>query len=189
MEEIWKDVKGYEGHYQVSNLGQVKRFKTGKILKGAFDQDGYLKVSLYVNGKSKDYFIHRLVCLAFLPNPEDKPQVNHLNGMKTDNRVENLEWATHSENTQHAWRIGLIDRNKFSELHKKENLSEETLRKMSEAKKGKPLSEEHKKKVSEALKGRQFSEETRRKIGEAKKGKPRPDLSEYNRRRRRKANQ
>ena len=93
--EIWRDIDGYEGLYQVSNFGRVKSFQRGKprILK-AFLNSGYLSVVLYRDHKVKQCLVHRLVALAFIPNPEDKPLVNHINGVKTDNCVENLEWAT-----------------------------------------------------------------------------------------------
>ena len=112
MEEIWKDVKGYEGLYQVSNLGRVKSFDTkdkldrirkGRILKGYKQGGGYLQVSLYKNGKHKKY-IHRLVAQAFIPNPEHKPQVNHIDEIKTNNMVSNLEWSTSKENLNHGTR-------------------------------------------------------------------------------------
>lgn len=117
--EIWKDVVGYEGLYQVSNLGRVKSlartvirsngvplYCKEKVLKTA-KISGYPLVDLRKKGNRKVIQVHRLICLAFLPNPENKPQVNHKNGVKTDNRLENLEWATRSENSKHAFLIGL----------------------------------------------------------------------------------
>ena len=93
--EIWKDIPGYAGLYQVSNTGRVKSFKNQyghgvRILKGEKTQTGYIQVSL----NKKRYKIHRLVAMAFIPNPDSLPQINHKNEIKTDNRAENLEWCT-----------------------------------------------------------------------------------------------
>lgn len=109
-EEIWRDIDGYEGRYQVSGQGRVKslarkvhhwrgeRTVGERILRPSWDKDGYLLVNLHVGGKQKSHKVHRLVCTAFVPNPEGKPQVNHISEVKTDNRACNLEWATTKEN-------------------------------------------------------------------------------------------
>ena len=107
MQEIWKDVKGYEGLYQVSNTGKVKSLKRHIILKPSLNPKGYLHIVLYKNAKSKAGIIHRLVAEAFIPNLENKPQVNHINGIKTDNNADNLEWCTNGENQKHAFALGL----------------------------------------------------------------------------------
>ena len=115
--EVWKDVVGYEGLYQISNLARVKSLpkKKGygigyiqkeKILKPANNGD-YLFVRLGKNGKYKNLFIHRMVAQAFIPNTENKCDVNHKNGIKTDNRLENLEWNTRQENIIHSFKNGL----------------------------------------------------------------------------------
>lgn len=104
MEELWKDIEGYEGRYQVSNLGRVKRVTTGRILKGCKDIGGYLVVNLSKNGKVKTHKIHRLVAQVFIPKPENKPDVNHIDENKTNNLYSNLEWVTAKENNNHGTR-------------------------------------------------------------------------------------
>ena len=102
--EVWKDIEGYEDLYQVSNLGRVKRLNTGRILKGRKNTNGYLQVILCKNGKTKHYYIHRLVAQVFIPNQENKPQVNHIDENKENNHAENLEWVTSKENNNHGTR-------------------------------------------------------------------------------------
>jgi hypothetical protein len=117
--EIWKDIAGYEGLYQVSNLGRVKsqdRHITrrgapakikGRILRIKHGKDEYERVTLCKNSKPESVFVHRLVAQAFIDNPQSKKTVNHINGNKHDNRVENLEWNTYAENNSHAAKNGL----------------------------------------------------------------------------------
>jgi hypothetical protein len=111
-QEIWKST-AYNDNYEVSSLGKIRRSKPGKgaivgtIIKGDKNFKGYYRVQFTVDGKSKNIFVHRLVAIAFIPNPENFPEVNHLNGIKTDNRIENLEWSTTSENCKHAHKTGL----------------------------------------------------------------------------------
>ena len=115
--EVWKDIEGYEGLYQVSNLGRVrgldrmvfnkrgsKTIVNGRILKQKTDRYGYKCVCLSKDSKSKHFAVHRLVAQAFIPNPENKPTVNHINEIKDDNRVDNLEWMTVAENNQYGTR-------------------------------------------------------------------------------------
>jgi hypothetical protein len=110
-EEEWRPVVGWEGFYEVSNLGRVRRSTpgsqtyAGRILKGRLNAWGYKAVRLYPGGKWS--LIARLTAQAFIPNPDGKPEVNHKNGTKTDNQVANLEWMTGSENVKHAFDTGL----------------------------------------------------------------------------------
>ena len=115
MIEIWKDIKGYESFYQVSNLGRVKSlsrsiydsrgymvYRKGKIKKPSFDKNGYPQIGLCKNGTVITRKIHRLVAQAFIPNPENKPEINHKDEDKTNNRVDNLEWVTEKENVNYG---------------------------------------------------------------------------------------
>lgn len=112
MKEIWKDIEGYDGFYQVSNLGRVRSWKNARwgrcdkphSLTLSNHAKGYTMVTL---GQYEKKTVHRLVAEAFIPNPENKSQVNHINGNKADNRVKNLEWVTNQENRDHAVEHGL----------------------------------------------------------------------------------
>lgn len=113
--EIWMPVIGYESFYEVSNIGRVKSLIRGsgnhrntkeKILK-PYEASGYYEVSLYIDKSKVHGKIHRLMARAFIPNPEKKRCINHKNGIKTDNRLSNVEWATHTENLVHAYQTGL----------------------------------------------------------------------------------
>lgn len=103
MTEIWKPIEGYEGIYEVSDQGRVRNVKRGgRLLSCVKVAHGYLCVSLYKDGKQRMLLVHRLVALAFIPNPENKEQVNHKDLDKTNNTVGNLEWVTRDENLKHA---------------------------------------------------------------------------------------
>lgn len=139
MEE-WKDIEGYEGMYQVSNLGRVRSFKKyreGRILKSFPDPNGYLKVSLSKNNKLKNHRVHRLVAIHFIPNPQNKSQVNHIDGNKQNDNVNNLEWSTPSENGKHAYKIGLSK----GRLNSKP--TQQTRNKISKSRKGKCAGTDH----------------------------------------------
>lgn len=114
--EEWRPCPDYEGIYSVSNIGRVRRdapgngTRPGRILKPVRLPIRYLQVGLCVDGVSVLHYVHRLVALAFIPNPENKPFVNHINGVRDDARAENLEWSTRVENAQHAVANGLLAR-------------------------------------------------------------------------------
>ena len=100
--EIWKDIPHYEGLYLVSNYGRVFSLRKKKVMANCMNNDGYYQLTLWnKNSKKRTERVNRLVALAFVPNPNKYPEVNHLNGVRTDNRAENLEWCTHSENNHY----------------------------------------------------------------------------------------
>ena len=105
MKEVWKEVVGYEDLYQVSNIGNVKRIK---LLKPYIDRKGYYFVNLSKNGKVKCYRVHQLVAKAFIPNQNNYIEINHIDGIKTNNCVSNLEWCDHQYNMKHAHDNDLI---------------------------------------------------------------------------------
>lgn len=122
MQEIWKDIKNYEGLYQVSNLGRVKSLNRicydsvrkynkkifKRILKQAIAKPGYYTINLTKNGKQQTYRIHRLVAETFIPNPYNYPIINHIDGNKLNNNINNLEWCTYKHNSKEAKKLGLL---------------------------------------------------------------------------------
>ena len=132
VEEIWKDIKDFEGRYQISNEGRVKSLarkfidRSGReqnikerILKLRNDKDGYKVISIRDgSGKRKSFRVHRLVCEAFIPNPDNKPQVNHIDEDKSNNRICNLEWCTCTENNNHGTRTARAIKNTAKALSK-----------------------------------------------------------------------
>lgn len=110
-QEIWKDVEGFQG-YKISNLGRVKSYHNNTtIIRKSNIVVGYKHLMLSKNKKKYNFYIHRLVAEAFIPNPENKPEINHIDGNKLNNNISNLEWCTRKENCQHAWKTGLCEHN------------------------------------------------------------------------------
>lgn len=149
--EIWKDIKGYEDKYQVSNLGRIKRIDRNIEIIGSSNSKGYLAVKLTMNGICKTKTIHRLVAETFIPNFHNKSEVDHINTVRTDNRVQNLRWVTHKENCN----------NPISKKH------------YSAMRIGKPnqvWTEEQRKSVSERMKGFKHTEDTKKKMSVNRSG-------------------
>ena len=142
-DEIWKDVPGYVGYYEVSNFGNIrsidryvdnfkgeKALRVGQTMKQVTTEHGYKRVSLRMGTTKTNFRVHRLVAEAFIPNPHKKKQVNHKDSNRTNNVVENLEWVTHRENMKHA-----KDNNRFTNQskgsnHHKATITEDTVRAM-----------------------------------------------------------
>lgn len=135
MKEIWKDINGYEGIYQISNLGNLKSLdrecynsrygsfkREGGLMKTPLNSDGYPYCTLSKNGVPRTYKVHRLVAEAFISKDDQKKFVNHKDGIKSNNKVSNLEWCTHSENIKHAFEIGL-NKSKNGEDHYRAKLT------------------------------------------------------------------
>lgn len=141
MEEIWKELKDYKGYY-ASNLGRIKS-PTGRILTGGITKDGYINMSFKKDGKWVCKKLARLIAETFIPNPENKPCVDHINTKRTDNRVKNLRWVTHKENTRNPITYKRI----LSEVMKPERLKN-----LNQT--GKKFSEEHKRKIGLANRGK-----------------------------------
>ena len=131
MKEEWRDIKGYEGKYMVSNLGRVKSLnynRTGKekIMKGGKEGQGYLQVTLSKDGKGKNYHVHRLVAQAFCENPMGYTEINHIDENKENNMAKNLEWVSHEYNINHGTR-----NQRVGEKLKGRKQSEEAIKKLS----------------------------------------------------------
>ena len=114
MKNEWKDIEGFEGDFQINRKGEVLNKNTGRILKVSANRDGYVRCNLYRDGKDNMRTVHRLVAMAFIPNPKNHPQVHHKDGNKENNLVENLEWVSPRE---HARKMLPEQKRKFTETY------------------------------------------------------------------------
>lgn len=115
MEEVWKEIPGFNGVYEISNVGNLRNSKTGKIIKPYINNTGYYIYNLWQKGKQYKFLAHRLIAQAFIPNPNNYPEIDHIDGKPENNRVENLRWVTHKENSNTE-----IRKKRLSESHKGE---------------------------------------------------------------------
>lgn len=154
-EAKWKKIDGYP-NYSISNRGEVRNDATGKQRCLQHDKYGYLTCTLYNGHCARNMKVHRLVAYAFIPNPENKPYVNHINGVKNDNTVNNLEWCTAKENNDHAWKV-------LDSSHRRKTMAEHSH--------NRKWTEESRNKMKDIAKKRVYTEEYRRHMSEAHKGK------------------
>lgn len=126
---MWKDIKGFENLYQINEKGEVFSLKTRRLLKPQIGTHGYLVITLRRDGKNIGRQIHRMIAEAFIPNPENKPCIDHINAIRTDNRIDNLRWCTYKENNNNP-----IFKKRVSEKHIGMKLSKESIRKRQETK-------------------------------------------------------
>ena len=159
MKEVWKDIEGYEGLYQISNFGKVFSFKSNKILKPFNDKKGYLKIELRKENRRKIYFLHRLVAMCFIENKNNLPYVNHKDENKHNNRVENLEWCTCKYNNNYGTRNSRISKKMLGENNpmygKRGDLSPNKHKMLGE---------------NNPMYGKHHSKETKRKMSESRIG-------------------
>lgn len=163
VKEIWKDVVGYEGLYEVSNLGKVRSVSRGNRkgrVRVLYQSGRYLDVVLSKEGKHKTHDVHRLVAMAFIPNPNNKAQIDHIDGNSINNNVTNLRWATPKENNNNPITIQRNHEAKIGMCYRKGyHHSEETKRKISLGNKGKQRSQEYRDMVSAFFKGKKQSQQ------------------------------
>lgn len=128
----WRPIPGYEDIYDISSMGSVYSRKFRKTMALNLERKGYVSVELWKEGKNKRCKVHRLVAITFIPNPDNKRTVNHINSIRSDNRVDNLEWATQSENIIHAFKYG--NKDQHGERHSHNKLTESQVREIRKLK-------------------------------------------------------
>lgn len=188
MQEEWRDIKGFEGLYVVSNTGKVKalerlvmnngglQHKHERILKPHIDR-GYKSVVLCKDGKTYPRAVHRLVAIAFIPNLDNKPNVDHIDTNPSNNNVENLKWVTQKENALNPLTRQHLSSSKKGHKYWGRPLTDEERKKISDANKGRQFTDEHRRALSESHKGKSLSKETIQKIADKNKGKKRSEES------------
>ncbi len=127
MEEIWKDIIGYEDLYKISNKGRVLSNYKKRILNNSLNNTNYIQTVLYKEGKCKNYLVHRLVGEHFISNIDNKPYINHIDGNKINNIVSNLEWCTPKENVDHAILNKLVDNTNNKNVRRKVNCYKDSI--------------------------------------------------------------
>ena len=162
MKEIWKDIIGFEGIYEISNLGRIRRIKTGRILSTRRSDGWYITVTLYKDKKRYGKSLHRLVSEAFIPNPDILPEVNHRDEDKTNNRVDNLEWCDRSYNNNYGTIKDRIRDTKLKNGHINEEYSG-----LDKKSYGKKYYQDHKEEIKEYNK--KYREEHKEELKEKRK--------------------
>lgn len=172
MEEIWKDIEGYEGLYQVSNLGRVKGLRRGVVLAERLNSNGYPCAYLFKNGVGRNLKVHQIVASTFIGEIPEGYEVDHINTIKNDNRVENLRIVTHKDNMNNPKTIKKMS-GKIGPLNPNygKKVSEETKKKLrrfllsdKNPRRGSHLSETHKQRIGDSNRGRRCAEQTKRKL-------------------------
>ena len=181
--ENWRSIKGFEGLYEVSDLGNVKSLaravysngklhqrKSEKILKSHMNNN-YAMVVLCKDGKIYPKTVHRLVAETFIPNPDNKPTVDHVDTNRSNNAVSNLRWVTYKENSNNILTRRHLSQSKVGHTYWGRKLTESERQKISNALKGRAFSDEHRQALSDSHRGKQLSEETKKKLSELCKGR------------------
>jgi len=128
IKPVWKPIPGYDKFYEASTDGHIRRIGKSQVLTPSTNNIGYHRVCMHVdNGKQINKYVSRLIAVTFVPNPDNKSEVNHINGIKTDNRACNLEWSTRSENETHAYQTGLAS---VGSAHSQSKISEEDVKRI-----------------------------------------------------------